>query len=336
MKEHTQPLLDKLLNDSSFKNWAKNNNKNDVAFWNAWIQNNPEETETIYTAKSIIQGIAFERAFIKEEMVDKKLDTVLNHIQKPNTTVVRKPVISFKSRLKRVTAAAAIAIVFIIVALNFANAPQEILHKTGFGEVIDLKLPDGTSVVLNGNSEIRYNKENPRDITLNGEAYFKVKRAHATDAKFYVNTNDLKVEVYGTQFHVNTRDRKTDVALDEGSISLLLNNGTYKKMVPGEFVSYSEENNVVLHEKVNTLNTYALWREGTFVFNNMKLKEVMKYIEHTYGFPSEFVDTAMEEKILTGGIPNENLNICLTAIEKTTGTKIVQKDNKLIILNTYN
>jgi ferric-dicitrate binding protein FerR (iron transport regulator) len=40
-----------------------------------------------------------------------------------------------------------------------------------------------------------------------------------------VLTDDIKVEVYGTQFNVRSRGQKTDVLLDEGIINLVLENG---------------------------------------------------------------------------------------------------------------
>ena len=58
MTESNQSLLEILLNDSSFKNWANQNNQNDMKFWEAWIGNHPDKVETIYTAKLIITGIA--------------------------------------------------------------------------------------------------------------------------------------------------------------------------------------------------------------------------------------------------------------------------------------
>ena len=81
---------------------------------------------------------------------------------------------------------------------------------------------------------------------------FKVKSKPSTKAKFWVTTQDLKVEVFGTHFNVNTRNKKTDVLLDEGSISLLLENGNSTKMQPGEIVTYSKESDKIVHNKVNS------------------------------------------------------------------------------------
>ena len=74
-----------------------------------------------------------------------------------------------------------------------------------------------SEVMLNAMSSVSFNKhkwDDIREITLEGEAYFKVKPIPATNAKFWVQTADLKVEVLGTQFHVNTRKKKTNVVLD--------------------------------------------------------------------------------------------------------------------------
>ncbi len=333
MNKIDQELLDNLLNDPSFINWCKQSNRNDIHYWNRWIANNESKIETVDTAKSIIIGITFKKTTLPESKIENELQKVLNTITPPTNTIEpkkNKKRILFKASYG---IAAAIAILLtIFIHKKYIDEDSLVSHKTTYGEIIDLTLPDGTKVVLNGNSEISYSKENERDIKLKGEAYFKVKPIPATKAKFWVTTEDLRIEVYGTQFHVNTREEKTDVTLDEGSISLLLNNEISKKMVPGEFVSFSKEKKVITHKNVVTESNYSLWRSGTYVFNNISLEEVMKNIEHSYGLPAEFTNENLKTKIITGGIPNENLKICLAAIEKATGIKIIHKNNRLIII----
>ncbi|WP_298480020.1 FecR family protein [uncultured Maribacter sp.] len=322
MEQIDQELLDNLLQDTSFINWAKKSNRNDIQYWNSWIRNNESKIKTIDTAKSIILGISFQKTKVANEKVETELNSVLNTINKT------------KTRTKRISSyipygiAATVAILFIFLTNN-NSYKNSVTHKTAYGEIINLSLPDGTKVVLNGNSEINYTKENPRDIVLTGEAYFKVKPVPATKAKFWVTTKDLKVEVYGTQFHVNTREEKTDVVLDEGSIHLLLDNGLTKKMIPGEFVSFSKSSENITHKKVDLDVPYSLWRDGTYIFNNLTLKEVMKNMEYTYGIEVKFLNEKLKEKLITGGIPNENLMICLAAIEKSADITIIKKDNTI-------
>ena len=333
MSKQKQHLLENLLNDSSFKNWVYKKNRNDSAFWNNWIANNPNHLETLYIARDIILGISFKKNTISEKHVAEKLDSVLNHIQSKENSQLQKPVKFLSRKALQLTTMAAAVILLITLSLNLFVS-NEVIHKTEFGEILNIKLPDGSTAVLNGNSELRYRKDNPRDVHLIGEAYFKVKPEYATRAKFWVQTEDLQVQVYGTQFTVNTRDDKTNVLLDEGSIHLILENGESKKMVPGEMVSYSKVDKILVHKKINESLKHTLWRGKTYIFNKVTLQEVMKYIEHSYGLSTEFLEDKTKGIVITGGIPNENLRICLDAIQKSTGTVITKKDGKLIITNS--
>lgn len=328
MSKKDLSLLEILTSDASFINWAKNNNQNDVSFWNEWIEKHPEKIHTVYNAKSIVLGIKFKKHNPTESKVNGELKEVISKIDPTSKSLKR-----VKNKPFRIASLAIAFVLVLVTGITFKLIKNDttVVHKTVYGEIIDLKLPDGTSVVLNGNSEISYKKTDARKINLSGEAYFKVKSIPSTNAKFWVNTKDLKVEVYGTQFHVNTRDDKTDVLLDEGSIELMLGNGATRKMVPGELVSYSIGNKAVTHEKVSQELSYSLWREGTYIFNNTTVYEVMKNVEHAYGLETEFIDEELKDEKLSGGIPNQNLKICLSAIEKSTGTRIVLKDNRLLI-----
>jgi ferric-dicitrate binding protein FerR (iron transport regulator) len=331
MRKTNKPFIEKLLNDDSFINWAKETNTNDISFWNAWIAKNPEHIDDIYTAKAMLLGVAFNIKPLDKNKINSELATVLNRIDKPqkaNNNTQRY----FK--LSKYAAVAAIALFVSIFSITTIYNSQTVTHQTSFGEIIELKLPDGTTVVLNGNSSIKYHKDEPRTVYLKGEAYFKVKPIPSTKAKFWVNTQDLTVEVYGTQFNVNTRQEKTSVLLDEGSIHLLLKNGESKIMNPGEIASFSKEDQKVSHKKITKKTSYASWKEGTYIFNNITLNEVMQHIENTYGVSYEFADPSLKTKLVSGGIPNENLDICLLAIQKSTEVKILTKEDKLYIYNS--
>ncbi|WP_291867509.1 FecR family protein [Maribacter sp.] len=334
MNNIDQELLENLLEDISFINWAKKNNRNDIHYWNNWISNNESKIETIEMAKSITLGIQFNEAPLSDSKVDSQLDNVLSIISSKPKNYTKKTKLKKKFNFSPYAIAATIAVLFIFVYTSSDILNNSLVeHQTSYGEIINLTLPDGTSVILNGNSKISYSKENPRDVSLDGEAYFKVKPILSTNAKFWVSTKDLKVSVYGTKFHVNAHNQKTDVALDEGSIELELNGGKAKIMNPGEFISFSRIDKKIIHTSNSKKDSYSLWREGTYIFNNISLEEVMKNIEESYGLPSEFIDQKTKTKIISGGIPNKNLKICLSAIEKSTDTKIIKKDNKLLIIN---
>lgn len=78
--------LQYLLTDTSFKNWAKGLNKNDIAYWNNWLQNNPQHIETVENAKSIVVGIKFKPQFPSNEKVNQELSKILPKIGLKNPT----------------------------------------------------------------------------------------------------------------------------------------------------------------------------------------------------------------------------------------------------------
>lgn len=321
--------LQYFLTDASFKNWAKGLNKNDITYWNNWIQSHPEYLETVENAKSIVTGINFNQNYPSSDKVNNALSEILPKLDIDSSTNKKTKKLRSLNSVIFTSAAAVLLVLISYTSFAYFTNQSTTIHKTNFGEIIDLKLPDGTSVVLNGNSEISYENDNPRLLHLKGEAYFKIKPIPSTNAKFWVVTNDLKVEVLGTQFHVNTRKQKTNVVLDEGSIHLEFKNGEVTKMIPGEMVSFSNDSEKLVHKKVDIKTPYALWRGGTYAFNEIPLEDVMLNLESTYGLKVEYSSDSLKQIPISGGIPNQNLKICIAAIEKATGTRIINKGNIL-------
>jgi len=71
-------------------------------------------------------------------------------------------------------------------------------------EPMEILLEDGTRVMLNRDSKIRYNKKfgtEAREISLRGEAWFDV--ARDTARPFLIDAGSAMVEVLGTSFNVN-------------------------------------------------------------------------------------------------------------------------------------
>lgn len=318
--------INDFLEDTSFKNWVHQKNANDSHFWEGWIYNNPDKKELLEKAKDIVLGIPFKKEFVSKEKIAlewRKLESKI----KTSKTESKKKVNYFQS----LSIAASIAIV-IFAGFHFLNSSPKITYTTNFGEILKLKLQDGSNVTLNSNSILWYYKNENRKVWLKGEAFFQVDKKIATNAKFYVVTKDLSVEVYGTSFNVNTKKKKTDVFLEEGNIWLKLNNGIDKKMIPGNYISYSSEKNEVLENK-NIFNPIikTSWKDGSLLFDNLSLKKAMEKIEETYGYSIVFKDDKSKNTLITGAVPITNIDICIKAIEKSVGVVIVKKENSLII-----
>ena len=321
--------INDFLEDVSFKNWALQNNGTDINFWEFWIANNPEKNELVNKAKDLVLGVSFNKDLVSKEKVAfewKKLEAKIQ--EKTKAPKAPKVKVIF---LRKFSAAASILLLFSLV-FYFLNSNSKITHKTNFGEILNIKLQDGSDVTLNSNSSLSYYKNESRRVWLSGEAFFQVDKKIVTQAKFWVITKDLSVEVYGTSFNVSTKQEKTAVFLEEGNIWLKLKNGADKKMIPGNYISYSAEENKILEDK-NIFNPIikTSWKDGSLLFENLSLEKAMEKIEESYGYSIVFKDDNSKDILITGAVPITNIDICIKAIEKSAGVLIVKKENRLII-----
>ena len=201
-----------------------------------------------------------------------------------------------KNRFKKIMAQAAIFILLIglggAISYVFINSAsnQEIYQakytvKSPLGQMTELKLPDGTFVLLNSGSKIEYNtdfSQGQREIFLEGEAFFDVEKD--TEHPFMVKSKVLDVRVYGTSFNVQAYPGEEifSTTLVEGSISVMDKAGKeIAQLKPGDNASFAKDENRLIVQKVNT-GIYTSWREGQVTFRNEKLKDIAKLIERWY------------------------------------------------------
>jgi ferric-dicitrate binding protein FerR (iron transport regulator) len=329
MKRIEYTKIKDFLDDTSFFNWVFKKSLSDIDFWNEWINKNPENKELADDAKALLLGVQFKKKTIHSEKLDAEWKKFESNIKTKNQTSIK--IINILSNRKIAVVAATITLL-IVSSLYFINKSTTIVHKAAFGEVLNIKLPDGTDVTLNSNSSLRFKEASPRKVKLKGEAFFKVVKQPSTKSKFWVSTNDLEVEVYGTEFNVNSHNKKTQVFLQEGSIHLMLKNGSKKKMIPGDLISYSFTSNSILAEKRPIRPELEIsWKDGSLIFDRSSLKTAMHKIEETYGLTTIFEDIAIENILLTGAVPTKNIDICIQTIEKSAQVSIIKKNNKLYI-----
>ncbi len=90
------------------------------------------------------------------------------------------------------------------------------------GESVCLTLPDGSTVSLNSGSTLKYTGLygiNEREVYLDGEGYFKIKKG---EKKFIVKTDIINVEVVGTEFNLSAynEDRQISTSLFSGKVEI--------------------------------------------------------------------------------------------------------------------
>ena len=235
-------------------------------------------------------------------------------------------------------AAAVTGIVAASVALwLLAGRSQMINYATGYGETRTVTLPDNTIVTLNANSSLRYgpdwNLEQPREVWLDGEAYFSVVHTD-NDQQFLVHVTDaFQVEVLGTEFNVKERRNRAEVVLNTGAVRLSVQNirdgPQTLAMEPGDLVEFSEAGQTLVKKQVDPEH-YAAWRDHKMIFNQMPLLEIARRLEDTYGVSITIVGDNLLSTRLTGAFPTHNLEMILTSLPAIMPMKITRNENNII------
>ena len=153
------------------------------------------------------------------------------------------------------------------------------------GKTFELVLSDGTFVLLNPQSELTYpvkfDSTSTREVTLRGEGYFEVTKS---SNRFVVNTDNMKLQVYGTTFNVISRDNLPDEAvLVDGVVSITPKNSSDGKetvLHPGD-KSFVDKLGQLTVTQTN-LAEYTAKRNGYILFNGKTIKQIIPSLELFY------------------------------------------------------
>lgn len=206
--------------------------------------------------------------------------------------------------------------------------------KTPRGGEYNVTLSDGTKVYLNAASDLKYPvvfDKDRREVYLSGEAYFEV----AKDSKrpFYVVTNTVKIEVYGTSFNVNTHhNNRIQTVLISGKIGVQGNESGLYKVIPLELVEFTSDGKFIRQEKVDVL-PYIAWRDGQFIFENESLEQIMNTLSLWYDIDVFYASEKLKTHKFTGHMKKyENINTILNAISKIMEVNFIIKDKTITVM----
>ncbi len=143
-------------------------------------------------------------------------------------------------------------------------------------------LPDSTLVYLRQGSSLSYGaqfKTDNREVSLEGEAYFKVTRDE--DHPFIVRTTHAQIKVLGTCFNVSSEKGSSlfQAVLVEGKIELTTGRGEEYLLQPDQMIELEGKN-----VKITNVNTelYTAWKDGKVIFRDETLGEITRKLEQIY------------------------------------------------------
>jgi len=160
-----------------------------------------------------------------------------------------------------------------------------------------LILPDGTKVMLDAASSIKYPvyfTGNERKVEITGQAYFEV--VHNAAMPFRVLTKNQVIEDIGTKFNINTYDDESAVktTLLEGAVKVSVSNNLCVMLKPGQQTVW--QNNRLTVAEAN-LEEALDWKNGYFSLDDENIQSIMRKLSRWYDIKVEY----------KGNIPNMTL-----------------------------
>jgi len=190
------------------------------------------------------------------------------------------------------------------------GAPVYNMVSTPRGRQFKLMLSDGTQVLLNAGSSIRFPTVfagSERRVEISGEAYLEV--AQTADAPFVIQLNKSEVVVLGTQFNV------TDYSDEDNSRTTLLEGAVKLRTDAQEMVlrpgqqARMERNSGHLSAKAVDTDQITAWTRNRLSFDKTDFADLMRQISRWYD-----VDVVYKGKvpdIHIGGSLHRNVNLSI-------------------------
>jgi len=217
-----------------------------------------------------------------------------------------------------------------IVCVN--NSSNEIVYDTlevtAGGHPYRLRLSDGSEVIVNVASKLRYPEKFRKGTSqlelIEGEAYFHI--LHNANAPLNIKAKDQTITDIGTEFNINIYKDEPDgrTTLVEGEVKV--NSKTLKRgdqaIVKGQKLTISTAN----------LTQVTAWKEGFFRFNGEHIDVVMRELARWYNievkYEGELTDVGFYIKISRA----KPISEVLQALEGTNSVHFKIEGRRITVL----
>ena len=234
----------------------------------------------------------------------------------------------------RVAAALAVGILFAF-AWIYASRFSGTTVVAASGEPVEVFLEDGSRVLLNRDSKIRYPKRFDhveRRVRLAGEAWFDV--ARDTVRGFVIDAGSAMVEVLGTSFNVNAyrENPVVEITVESGVVSLSAKNDKQEQILlhagnSGTFHGKSRELVLVPVSDPNNVS----WKTRNLYFENTTLEEVARVLQKVYDLEMEFLNPDLASCPITVTFVDQSLESVLNVLVLTLDLEVSRTGNRITV-----
>ena len=235
----------------------------------------------------------------------------------------------------------------ILEAVDAVNHGQAGNHPTRYqeyatrpGQRAELRLPDGSRVMLSVDSRIRVAADFGavgREVSLEGEAFFDVQ--HDSAHPFRVRTTRGVVEDLGTEFVVSDypENRTMWVAVASGYVGLEQADTTARRgptvRLARRDVGVLDSARVEIRRDVD-LEPYMGWTAGNLVFEGVPLGVALPRIERWYDVDIQLADTSLAMRHFTATLRDAPLEYVLDLLALSFELRVERQGRSILLAPT--
>jgi len=204
-------------------------------------------------------------------------------------------------------------------------------------------LPDGSRIVLQPGSELRYPETfaaDKREVYLTGEAFFDVRRD--TLRPFLVYANEVTTRVLGTSFTIKayTGAKEITVAVKTGRVSVYKQPDAARNQAVAEEVILAPNQQAVYNRdqqhvsKALVSNPHIVLEKPTLFameYDGTPVVKILQVLEENYGIDIVFDEKALEGCALTTSMADEGLYERIKIICEAIGARYEIQGTTIVI-----
>jgi transmembrane sensor len=220
--------------------------------------------------------------------------------------------------------------------------------KAPFGSKTEIKFSDGTEVMLNAGSILKYRSDfnqSNRDLVLVGEAYFKVTKS--INLPLNVSAGNIIIRAVGTEFNVRAYDEEgiIETTMVEGIVEITQfgqneDDNQYLNLNPNQKAIYIKETDSFTLEKIKDIdssvvkpvktiynnflispgvdvNQVVAWTQGKLIIRGENLDNLCVELQRKYDVKFIFKNEEIKKYRFSGVLLDETLEQVLNVIKLT-------------------
>lgn len=346
--------------DPEFQKWVLSPDAQTKKYWEKYLIENPNKETEIAIAVKLVANMSRKSYKSSSEKIEdtwKNIEKAIDSIKEKDKNSIPLNAAStlLRSRAKKTEdkrkippfyrLVGILAIVFSLAIMVNVFIPKEnvpvvvekvemLEHYAPPGVKSNLTLQDGSKVILNSGSTLKYIKNfesNRRVLELTGEAFFDV--AEDKSRPFSVKTGAITTTALGTSFLISSyKDEPLDIALLTGKVEvdIALNNAERIKLTKGEGLEID-----LTQEIVNSLTfdpeTILAWTRKTIIFDNVSMFEIKRVLENWYGVEIDFVNRPASNLLMSGKFKDQSLENVLEGLSHSARFKYELEKDKVTL-----